>query len=348
MSTTLFPPVPAPSTDQQFLISAGVRVLESQYHTLDFSPQFLSIYGRPTLVYRPWERLWSIPCTHILEAVTPRYPAHTAVFLKFAAYKDRYVEFCLEVDNYYGWLRMNSNKGKGNGNSREGENGEKEGARIIGRAEMEGAWCKLLIGMFDEMRSKRDVMRNFVGLRSMLDEERIVMTIKEVEAEMKEVLRFAVEQRFSKEVEEYWARKRKIYEYRCPELDVECITDWSIEAPFQKSLLKPNDINNNDYIETDDEITDETCTSSHDENIDSGISLNSAESSQTQMTHEHIQKMSQESEQEGTQEESVEEEEEEDASIEESDPALNTKLNLKQEMRGEDSDTMYGRLAFRN
>ncbi|TGO42200.1 hypothetical protein BHYA_0011g00340 [Botrytis hyacinthi] len=346
MSTTLFPPVPAPSTDQQFLISAGVRVLESQYHTLDFSPQFLSIYGRPTLVYRPWERLWSIPCTHILEAVTPRYPSHTAVFLKFAAYKDRYLEFCLEVDNYYGWLRMNRDKkGKGNANSREGENGEEESAAIIGRAEMEGAWCKLLIGMFDEMRSKRDVMRNFVGLRSMLDEERIVMTIKEVEAEMKEVLRFAVEQRFSKEVEEYWARKWKIYGYRCPELDVECITDWSIEAPFQKSLLKPNDINTNDYIETDDEIADEKCTPSG-ENIDSGISLHSAESSQTQTTHEHIQKMSQESEQEQTQEESVEEEEE--AVIEKSDPALNTKQNLKQEMRGEDSDTMHGRLAFRN
>lgn len=101
----------------------------------------------------------------------------------------------MEVDNYYGWLRMNRDKkGKGNESSREGENSEKEGATIIGRTEMEGAWCKLLIGMFDEMRSKRDVMRNFVGLRSMLNAERIVMTIKEVEAEMKEVLRFAVEQ----------------------------------------------------------------------------------------------------------------------------------------------------------
>ncbi|TGO61718.1 hypothetical protein BCON_0025g00460 [Botryotinia convoluta] len=346
MSTTLYPPVPAPSTDQQFLISAGVRVLESQYHTLDFSPQFLSIYGRPTLVYRPWARLWSIPCTHILEAITPRYPSHTAVFLKFAAYKYRYLEFCLEVDNYYGWLGMNRDKkGKGKGNEKEGENSKKEGATIIGRAEMEGAWCKLLIGMFDEMRSKRDVMRNFVGLRSMLGEERILMTIKEVEAEMKEVLRLAVEQRFGKEVEEYWARKWKIYGYRCPELDFKCITDWSIEAPFQKSLLKPNDINNNDYIETDDEIADETCTLSG-ENIDSGVSLHSAESSQTQMTQEYTQKLSQDSEPEQTQEESVEEGEE--AILEKSDPALNTKQNLKQEMRGEDSDTMHGRLAFRN
>ncbi|KAF5879514.1 uncharacterized protein Bfra_006722 [Botrytis fragariae] len=347
MSTTLYPPVAAPSTDQQFLISAGVRVLESQYHTLDFAPQFLSIYGRPTLVYRPWARLWLIPCTHILEAITPRYPSHTAVFLKFAAYKDRYLEFCLEVDNYYGWLRMNRDKkGKGNGNSREGANSEKEGATIIGRAEMEGAWCKLLIGMFDEMRSKRDVMRNFVGLRSMLGEERILMTIKEVEAEMKEVLRFAVEQRFGKEVEEYWARKWKIYGYRCPELDVKCITDWSIEAPFQKSLLKPNDINNNDYIETDDEIADETYTASGD-NIDSGVSLHSGESSQTQMTQEPTPEMSQESELEQIKEQNVEEEEE-DAILEKSDPALNTKQNLKREMRGEDSDAMHGRLAFRN
>ncbi|KAF7864276.1 uncharacterized protein EAF02_010244 [Botrytis sinoallii] len=346
MSTTLYPPVTAPSTDQQFLISAGVRILESQYHTLDFSLEFLSIYGRPTLVYRPWERLWSIPCTHILEAITPRYPAHTAVFLKFAAYKDRYLEFCLEVDNYYEWLRMNRDKkGKENGNSREGENSEKESATVIGRVEMEAAWCKLLIGMFDEMRSKRDVMRHFVGMRSRLGEERILMTIKEVEADMKEVLRFAVEQRFSKEVEKYWARKWKIYGYRCPELDVKCITDWSIEAPFQKSLLKPNDMNNNDYIETDDEITNETYTPSG-ENTDSGVSLHSAESSQTQMIQEPTPKMSQEPEPEKSQEENVEEEEE--AVIEKPDPSLNTKQNLKQEMRGEDSDTMHGRLAFRN
>lgn len=99
------------------------------------------------------------------------------------------------MDNYYGWLgRDRDKKRRENGNSRVGEDSEKESAMIIGRAEMEGAWCKLLIGMFDEMRSKRDVMRNFVGMRSLLGEDRILMTIKEVEAEMKEVLRLAVEQ----------------------------------------------------------------------------------------------------------------------------------------------------------
>ncbi|KAF7907497.1 uncharacterized protein EAF01_005083 [Botrytis porri] len=348
MSTTLYPPVSAPSTDQQFLVSASVRVLESQYHTIDFSPEFLSIYGRPTLVYRPWARLWSIPCTEILEAITPRYPSHTAVFLKFAAYKDRYIEFCLEVDNYYGWLGMSKNrKGKGKGDGKEGEDSGKESARVIGRAEMEGAWCKLLIGMFDEMRSKRDVMRNFVGLRSMLGEDRILMTIKEVEADMKEVLRNAVKQRFSKEAEEYWVRKWKIYGYRCPELDVECITDWSIEAPFQKSLLKPTDINNNDYMETDDEISDEKYTPSG-KNIDSGVSLHDSESPQTQTTQELAPNMIQESEMEQIKEEHVEEEGEGEERLEKSDPALNTKQNLKQEMRGEDSDTMHGRLAFRS
>ncbi|ATZ48267.1 hypothetical protein BCIN_03g05010 [Botrytis cinerea B05.10] len=349
MSTTLYPPVPAPSSDQEFLISAGVCVLESQQHTLDFSPQFLSIYGRPTLVYRPWARLWSISCTHILEAITPRYPSHTAVFLKFAAYKDRYLEFCLEVDNYYGWLgRDRDKKRRENGNSRVGEDSEKESAMIIGRAEMEGAWCKLLIGMFDEMRSKRDVMRNFVGMRSLLGEDRILMTIKEVEAEMKEVLRLAVEQRFGKQVEKYWARKWKIYGYRCPELDIKCVTDWSIEAPFQKSLLEPNDINDNDYMETDNEITDETCNPSG-ENIDSGVSFQSAQSSQTQTIQKYTQKTSQESEQDKSQEVNVkEEEEEEEATLEKSNPVLNTKQNLKWAMHGEDSDTMHGRLAFRD
>ncbi|KAF7957688.1 hypothetical protein EAE96_003260 [Botrytis aclada] len=347
MSSTIYPPVPAPSTDQQFLISAGVRVLESQYHTLDFSPQFLSIYGRPTLIYRPWARLWSIPCTQILEDITPRYPSSTAVFLKFAGYKDRYLEFCLEVDNYYGWLgRDRSKRREGKENGKERENSEKERTKIIGRAKMEGAWCKILIGMFDEMRSKRDVMRNYVGLRSMLSEERILMTIKNVEAEMKEVLRFAVEQRFSKEAEAYWARKWKVYGYRCPELDVKCITDWSIEAPFQKSLLKPTDINTNDYIETDDETTDQSCTPSG-QNIDSGVSLHSAASSQTQTTGEFPQKMSQDSEQGKSQEVKIKEEEVDEDMLEKSDTAFNTKQKMKQEMQGEDSDTLHGRLAFR-
>ncbi|KAF7874942.1 hypothetical protein EAF04_002116 [Stromatinia cepivora] len=283
MSTTLYPPIPAPTTDQEFLLAAGVKIHPSQYKTHDFSPHFLSIYARPTLTYHPWARLWHIPTSHILEAISPRYPSSSSNFLGFAAYKDRYLEFCLEVDSYFGWIG-GGNKGKvGNGR---GEGGIGK-VKPIGRSEMEGAWIKVLVGMFEEMRMKRDVMRGFVGMRVGGGEGRILMTIREVDAEMKEVLRMAVEQRFGKEVEEYWARKWKIYGHRCPNLDVKCITDWSIEAPFQKSLLKPNDINNNDYDEDEDEDEDEdddkNADESHGENNDSGVAMNYAESPQMQM-----------------------------------------------------------------
>ncbi|EDN90939.1 predicted protein [Sclerotinia sclerotiorum 1980 UF-70] len=130
---------------------------------------------------------------------------------------------------------------------------------VVGREMMEGAWIKVLVGLFEEMRGKRDVMRGYVGkrvggVRGEEVEGRILMTIKEVEGEMKELLRMAVEQRFEKEVKEYWARKWEIYKDRYPNLDVKCITDWSVEAPFQKSLLKPGDVNEDDYVEDEDEV----------------------------------------------------------------------------------------------
>ncbi|CAD6439779.1 0d9b0beb-88d4-45d7-9924-22bd3aa9c1ca [Sclerotinia trifoliorum] len=135
---------------------------------------------------------------------------------------------------------------------------------VIGRDMMEGAWIKVLVGLFEEMRGKRDVMRGYVGKRvnvgGVRGEElkgRILMTIKEVEGEMKEILRIAVEQRFAKEVEEYWIRKWEIHKDRYPNLDIKCTTDWSVEAPFQKSLLKPGDVNEDDYEEDEDETEEE-------------------------------------------------------------------------------------------
>ncbi|KAI9649036.1 hypothetical protein NHQ30_001603 [Ciborinia camelliae] len=321
MSTTQYPPIAAPTMDQEFLSAAGVTVHPSQYKTLDFSPLFLSIYGRPTITYRAWARLWSIEASHILEGVCRKYPSSSSNFLGFAGYKDRYLEFCMEVDSYFGRLGEGGKRGGGNGRDARAEGS----LQPVGRAEMEGAWIKVLVGMFEEMRGKRDLMRGFVGMRFGKGDGRILMTIREVEGEMRNVLREAVEQRFGKEAEEYWARKWKVYGYRCPALDVKCITDWSVEAPFQKSLLKPEDINDNDYDENDDHEGD-----------DSGVAMDGVET-----TQETKQKMKQEPKQEPNPNPKRE------INSQASDEPLSTKQNMKQEMKLEESDTLHGSFAFR-
>ncbi|ESZ94684.1 hypothetical protein SBOR_4935 [Sclerotinia borealis F-4128] len=246
MSTTLHPPIPYPSLDQQFLLLAGARIRPSQYHTLDFPPSFLDIYGRPTLTYYPWARLWNEAreSDRIIEGVMSSGEGIGGDFMRFAVGKwdgERYLEWCKLVDWVFGEL---GDKGKG----------KITGITLpVGRLEMEGAWVKVLVGMYDEMRGDRDMLRGYVGMRVGRGEGRILMSSREVQEEMKDVLRRAVAQRFSKKVEEYWERKWRVYGYRFPDLDVKCVTDHSIEAPFQKSLLKPEDVNNNDYDETDDE-----------------------------------------------------------------------------------------------
>ncbi|QSZ30742.1 hypothetical protein DSL72_000300 [Monilinia vaccinii-corymbosi] len=305
MSTILYPPVPAPTLDQELLGQVGARVHPSQYKTLDFPPAFQSIYGRPTIAYRAWARLWGAPSSHILEAVARTYPCASSNFLGFAGYAERFVEFCLEVDSCCG----------GRGRRRDGGDGAAEGVTlVVGRLEMEGAWVKLLLGLFDEMRGAREKMRAFVGMRGARGEGRLLMTIGEVEGEMREVLREAVAQRFGPEAEEYWARKWKTHGYKCPALDVKPVTDWSVEAPFQKSLLNPEDINDNDYDENDDENENEN--SSHGESNNDlavAIAMEGIETTQEPMPH------------------STQEEEMQEMRSEDSDAMLDAKLNMKKQ-----------------
>lgn len=102
----------------------------------------------------------------------------------------------MEVDHHYGRLGGNGkSQGKvedGKGKEKEKEKGEQ--VRPIGRTEMEGAWVKCLIGMFEEMRSKRDIMRGFVGLKARNGNGGLMMTIRDVEGEMREALKTAMEQ----------------------------------------------------------------------------------------------------------------------------------------------------------
>ncbi|RAL67715.1 hypothetical protein DID88_008453 [Monilinia fructigena] len=158
MSTNLYPPVRAPTLDQELLSSSGTRIHPSQYKTLDFSPLFQPIYGRPTTTYHAWARLWSIPSSRILE------------------------------------------------------------------------------GRVSPVSERDDELPRVCGVPG--------------------------------------AR----------------VTDWSVEAPFQKSLLKPEDINDNDYDETDDEHEHEhdhenrnnnqDHDESNDENNDSAVAMEGIEKKQ--------------------------------------------------------------------
>ncbi|KAJ8064661.1 hypothetical protein OCU04_006983 [Sclerotinia nivalis] len=224
MSTTLYPPIPYPTTDQEFLLAAGATVHPFQYKTHDFSPDFLSIYARPTLTYHPWARLWHINTSHILEAIFPRYPSSSCNFIGFAACRERFLEFCLVVDGVFG-----GDGGEGNG---------------------------------------------------------------------------------------------------------KCITDWSIEAPFQRSLLKPGDINDNDYDE-DEEDDNKNTDESHGKNNDSGVAMNSAESMQTQM-------------QESTQEMKNKPKNELIRGNSNQNSNRNTKKSMKKKMHIKGSNTPRGRLGSKD
>ncbi|KAB8300005.1 hypothetical protein EYC80_000245 [Monilinia laxa] len=138
---------------------------------------------------------------------------------------------------------------------------------------------------------------------------------------MRDVLRVAVEQRFGRDAEAYWDRKWRIHGFKYPDLDVKRVTDWSVEAPFQKSLLKPEDINDNDYDETDDEHEHEhehengdnnqDHDESTDENNDSAVATEGIEKKQNPTPHSTEEKA-------------------QDAMSEDSDAILGASHNMKQ------------------
>lgn len=97
----------------------------------------------------------------------------------------------MEVDSYYGGVEG----GKGGGNKKDGKI---KGAKPVGRSEMEGAWIKMLVGLFEEMRANKDVLRSFVGTRARKatweKEGRLLTSIRDVEEQMREFLKLAVGQ----------------------------------------------------------------------------------------------------------------------------------------------------------
>ncbi|KAG4034155.1 hypothetical protein MFRU_003g01300 [Monilinia fructicola] len=325
MSITLYPPVRAPTLDQELLAEAGARVHPTQYKTHDFSARFQSIYGRPTSTYHAWARLWTMPTRGGVLAGAA--PAATANFLVFAGHGGRFVEFCVGVDA----------RGAG---------------RPVGRGEMEGAWVRVLVGMFEEMRGGRERMRAFVGRRVGRGKGRLLMTIREVEAEMRVVLRSAVEQRFGRDAEAYWERKWRVHGLRYPDLDVKRVTDWAVEAPFQKSLLKPEDVNDDDYDETGDEHEHEHEDGNRNEDRgerggeknDSAVAMDSIETTQEVTWNCRREKMQGATAEDSDAKQNMEEKA--GVKLPTEGETAGTRETLKQEMRLEESDGMHGSLAF--